>query len=351
MEASAHRGAGAVLDLNGVEAARRADVWTRAARTFFPGLKVELQSNPTLGSIQGMPFGSGSLWNVLSPPLFVSYSPTRFTPAAEPSFSIMLQLQGSTIAAQNQRTCRLEPHHLCMIDNSKRFELEVRGQPSHVMFLQIPRQIIVSRYPYLEHRTAETLDPRDGGTALLSEALQHVLEWAPSLGDEQRDSVLLAVVQLLSAARLPSSERSHDIHWRVRAALAFIDSNLGDTALTAERVARSQGISRRRLDEIFLETIGLSLTSQIWTRRLTQAAADLADRRCASASVTEIAFGVGFKSTAHFTRAFARRYHCTPCEWRRRRSEPRTTAARRIAENGAAAGSERPVSSYRLSCK
>jgi AraC-like DNA-binding protein len=67
-----------------------------------------------------------------------------------------------------------------------------------------------------------------------------------------------------------------------------------------------------------LGSLGTSLTAQIWMRRLTQAASDLLDPRFATKTVTQIAFGVGFEDAAHFARAFRRRYHCTPSEWRQR---------------------------------
>jgi len=100
--------------------------------------------------------------------------------------------------------------------------------------------------------------------------------------------------------------------------MAFIDAELSDPSLPASRVVQLEGISRRRLYEILLKTVGVSVTGQIWVRRLQQAAMDLRDPRYASRTVTQIAFGVGFEDTAHFTRAFKRRYHCTPREWRNR---------------------------------
>lgn len=307
----------ASLNLNGIDERQRANAWSDAARTYFPGLTVELKSPPALGSMQGMQFGSGYLWRIYSPPLFVSYRPSTTRAAANESFSVMLQLKGSTTAAQNRRTCRLDTHDFCVIDGRAPFELEVSSPISEIMFLQIPRSAVTSRHPYLAHRTAERFNPNDAGAVLLRSALRRILQLAPYLESDQRGATLASVAQMLGAARLPvTSERS--VNWRVRNALAYIDAHLSDTSLSAEGVARNQGISRRRLDDIFLKTLGVSLTSHIWARRLEQAAADLANPLQASTSVTQIAFSVGFKNVAHFTRAFRRRYECTPCEWRER---------------------------------
>lgn len=297
-------------------------MWASAARTFFPGVSVRTSRPDSLvGSIQGLPFGPGALWNILSPPVFVRYIPTDANADTPQTFSLMLQLEGATVAAQNRRTCRLHPLEFCVIDGNLPFELEVSGPSSQFMFLQIPRVSVLSRHPYLEHHTAETFDPEEIGVALLRRMLLGLFESASLLDDDQRAVTLAAVTQLLGAPKLPRSRTADDVGWRVRAALAYIDAELADPELTANRVARAQGISRRHLDEMLLRAIGISLTAQIWTRRLAQVATDLLDPRFASRTVTQIAFGAGFKDVAHFTRAFKRRYQCTPREWRHRSAD------------------------------
>lgn len=314
----------ACFDLSGVEEARRADLWSQTARTFFPGLSVrEVHGNPKLGTMQGTQFGPGCLWTILSPPLHVAYSPcVAAWEDTSGTFSVMLQLEGSTTVRQAERSCCLGRHEFCVVDQRTPFELVVTGLFSHVMFLQMPRNTVLSRHPYLEHRTAEPFDPHEAGATLLRSVLLSVLETAPFLENEQRSATLTAVAQLLGTPKPPGLACLDEVSWRARAALAFIDSELSDPSLTASRVAQIQGISRRRLDEILLNTVGVSVTAQIWMRRLQQAATDLIDPRYASRTVTQIAFGVGFEDAAHFTRAFKRRYHCTPRDWRIRGAQP-----------------------------
>jgi AraC family transcriptional regulator, positive regulator of tynA and feaB len=305
------------LDLQRVDEAQRALTWARSASAFFPGLSVrDLRANPARGSICGTSLGAGQVWTILSPPVQVSYRPRGpLDPAAE-MFSVMLQLQGSTSAMQGGQSCRLRPRDLCLIDGYAPFELEVREEFSRLMFLRVPRAMVLSRHPYLERQTARTFDPDEAGTRLLRAVLHGLLDAAPFLQDEQGAVALAGAVQLLGASQPPGGFRSAASNWRVRAALALIEADLSDPSLTANRVARAQKISRRRLDEILLETVGLSLSAHIWQRRLAQAASDLRDSRLAGRTVTQIAFGMGFTNTAHFTRAFKRRYGCSPRDWR-----------------------------------
>jgi AraC-like DNA-binding protein len=322
-----------LLNLQSVAAAQRAALWTRGVRDFFPGLSVrELGGNLNTGSISGMPFGPGRLWSVLSPPLLLSYDPAGSSEELTQQLSVMMQLHGATAARQGHRRCLLQPGHFCLIDSSAPFELEVSAS-SNVMIIQMPRPAVLGRHPHLEKHTAKVFDPQETGAALLRGLLLNVLDTAPMLENHQRAAALAAIIQLLGAPQHPGGTEVSELSWRARTALAFIESQFADTTLTACRIAQEQGISRRRLDEIMRQSVGSSLTAHIWKRRLAQAAADLAEPRRSAHSVAQIAFATGFEDAAHFARAFKRRFHCTPREWRRRNL---------LAEAGTASGT-RPV--------
>jgi AraC-like DNA-binding protein len=306
------------LDLNRIVHTQRERLWRQSAQHFFPGLSVrDMPDNPARGSIHGLPIGPGELWNILSPAAQVAYKPRGRSDDEAQWLSVMLQLQGSTSARQEGRICVLNPHDVCIIDGQHPFELEVEGSFSQLMFLRLPRALALGRHPYLERQTADVFDREDAGAQLLRTMLLGLVETAPFLRDEQGMLAITGAIQLLGMPRFSSESRTHDLAWRARTALALIDAELPDPSLTATRIASAQGISRRRLDQITLATLGTSISAQIWLRRLNQAAADLRDARLAGRSVTQIAYSVGFSSTSHFARAFKRQFRCTPLQWRR----------------------------------
>lgn len=309
----------ALLDLNAVDEPSRPAAWQRCAKDCFPGLSV-LDLGPQLpfGVICESSLGSGRLWSILSPPLRVSYDPADADCESTELFSIMLQLAGSTLARQSGRCDELQPGGLCVIDGAYPFELEVTGAHSRFMVLQMPRYAAVGRHPHLERHTAEAFDPAEPGTTVLRNLLLTLLDAFATLACDQRAAAFAAVIQLLGAPRLREPPRARGIDWRVRAALAHIDATLADPDLDASHVAAAQGISRRRLDEIMVSEMGTPVTAQIWLRRLEQAARDLVDPNLEAQTVTQIAFAAGFADAAHFTRAFKRRFGCTPSEWRGR---------------------------------
>lgn len=313
-----------MLDLQAVEAGLRWQTWARAADQFFPGLNVrELTASPAAGWMRGRRFGPGELWSIFSPPLHIEYAPSRGEAAGQcglalkDSFSLMLQIRGSTLTSQDGRVCCLEGGQICLVDGTIPFDLEVVGAFSQLMFLRMPRQLLLSKQPHLRQRTAAIFDPREAGTKLLSTVLLDVLQATAQLEQEQCTALLLALAQMLGVLK----SRPDDTHWRVQGALAFIDAHLSDASLTATRVAQAQQISRRRLDDIMLGAVGTSLTAQIWLRRLLQASDALLDPRQTRRSIGDIAFDCGFTDTAHFTRAFKRHYGCTPRRWRIRNAD------------------------------
>jgi len=306
------------FDLEGVETEHRAERWCQAAGSMFPGLRARVsRAEMPVGSISGQAFGPGQLWQILSPPVSVDCEPSPGDPFAQ-ALSVMLQLQGSTVATQGQHMCMLTPGEICLIDGAVDFHLDVAADFSQIMFLRMPRYLVLSRYPYLENRMAQKFEPDEPGTGVLRSVLTGLLESAPLLEPDQCTTAMVGAACLLGVPKPPQSDANLELNWRVRAALAYIDAELPDPALNATRVATAQSISRRRLDEILLQTVGLSLNAQIWNRRLAQAATDLRDPRHASRTVTDIAFAVGFVDAAHFARSFKRRYLCSPRDWRSR---------------------------------
>jgi len=99
---------------------------------------------------------------------------------------------------------------------------------------------------------------------------------------------------------------------RVRAAIAdhLADEDYGPNAL-ADDVGQSRRTLFRRVEEL----VGLSPMELIWKVRL-DTAARLLDQK--EGSVSEIAYGVGFKGVSHFSKKFRAAHGMTPSRYRDR---------------------------------
>jgi transcriptional regulator GlxA family with amidase domain len=83
-------------------------------------------------------------------------------------------------------------------------------------------------------------------------------------------------------------------------------------------VARDGYVSVRQLHRLFARE-GLTFAGWVREQRLRRCRDDLADPRLSHLTVAEIAARWGFRSAAHFSRAFEARYAITPSRSRRGR--------------------------------
>lgn len=102
---------------------------------------------------------------------------------------------------------------------------------------------------------------------------------------------------------------------RLQDVLRYIEVHLSDPRLSTAMVAQACGISTRYLSHL-LKQSGTSFSTLMWEQRLKTASRWLASTQPGDISIAEVAFRVGFKSPAHFSRLFKRVYGKGPREYR-----------------------------------
>lgn len=95
----------------------------------------------------------------------------------------------------------------------------------------------------------------------------------------------------------------------------YIQQRLADTDLTPEAVREHLGVSRSLAYKVFAPVGGISAFIQ--GRRLDQAFDAILQDRAEQQTLAEIAYRHGFRSDAHFSRAFRARFGVTPGRLRR----------------------------------
>lgn len=129
------------------------------------------------------------------------------------------------------------------------------------------------------------------------------------------DSALAVVADAIrdSASAAPVRQSLPDI--RLQDALRYIDVHLSDPGLTIAMVAEANDISPRYLS-FLLKQNGTPFSELIWDKRMDIASRWLASTRPGDISIAQVAFRVGFKSPAHFSRMFKRVFNKGPREYR-----------------------------------
>jgi len=97
--------------------------------------------------------------------------------------------------------------------------------------------------------------------------------------------------------------------------LKVINDNLANPDLTSEMLANEVGLSRVHMYRKLKELTNQSATNYIRNIRLTKAAELLSENR---ASVSEVAYLVGFRTPNHFSTAFKELYGVSPSEYTRK---------------------------------
>jgi AraC-like DNA-binding protein len=91
-----------------------------------------------------------------------------------------------------------------------------------------------------------------------------------------------------------------------------LDDNLADPHFNAETFCEKLAMSRMQLHRKLLTYTGLSTTAFIRSQRLKQAVHIL---KTSDASISEIAYAVGFNTPSYFIKCFKEIYKMTPVEY------------------------------------
>ncbi|GAB0102254.1 hypothetical protein JMUB6875_12210 [Nocardia sp. JMUB6875] len=229
---------------------------------------------------------------------------------------LSIHLTGTGWVDQAGRTARLTANAATLLDTARPYELRLDSVQSQLV-LQVPR--VRLRGAVIRDSTARLID-LDAPTLII---LRHVLTGIMKEGCPTGTANQLAdtVADLLSALL-----RQHtDGHGTppplagealLHAARTFMRRHLTDPNLDVDAIASAHGVSRRYLELQFART-GDSPATHLRGLRLAEAQRRL---HKTSATVADIAYGVGFNDVNTFTRAFRRTHKITPREWRAHQS-------------------------------
>jgi len=290
-------------------------------------------------SVTGRGLGGVQVWLIEASPM----SAVRARPHIEASgddYLLALHVRGSAHGAQDGREVALGPGDFALFDSGRPYAISFTGPGvfRHVVF-QVPRASLDARGA-TGAVTARRVPAASRAGRLVSPYLRTLARPAPSEPDVLRGGPLrelaepypgyplgeafidagldLAVGALRTVAGYAGRRRGS----AGRELRDYALAHLGDPGLSPEAVALACYVSVRQLHRVFARE-GLTFGGWVREQRLRRCRDDLADPALSHLSAAEIAARWGFRSAAHFTRAFRARYGDTPAS---RRAQP----ARRI---------------------
>ncbi|TWB58339.1 AraC family transcriptional regulator [Rhizobium sp. ERR 922] len=241
------------------------------------------------------------------------------TPNDPDAIKLIVQTEGCASLTQGGLHAPVSRNALVVYDPSRPYML-TNSTPVRQLLLQLPRHSLPATalerlsQPFTAHAD------KDGMCRILLSLMDSTIHEIDHLDEARRASVgqtMLELVRTMIGADLqqatPVANPLHTLLQRIR---DFIDLNLERPDLTITMIARRMGCSVRYVYRAF-EVECLTPSDYIWDLRVQKAAEKLRDAGGYAGEISEIAFALGFSSSAHFSRAFRLRYGVSPSQWRK----------------------------------
>lgn len=197
----------------------------------------------------------------------------------------------------------------CQTDDDRVHEVLHVTIPTHILRSFIPDDI----------RTGFAVPTDRREFAIAEHILVDILESDDRLSDQSAllllESALTLLGHAISGCDTGAPARQTVSSRRLQDVLRFIEVHLSDPNLSTMMVAKGCGISPRYLS-FLLRLHGTSFSTLVWEQRLQKAKNWLCSTRADEVSISEVAYSMGFKSPAHFSRMFKRVFKLNPREYR-----------------------------------
>ena len=130
----------------------------------------------------------------------------------------------------------------------------------------------------------------------------HARELAASLDVKLRKDLPLVAYRQLTLEPFKDKEKA--------AVLRFIATNYTNPDLDLDTVVTGAGTNRNKVNEVLKAELGMTFTAYVKKLRLTEAARLLTENP--AATVSEVAYSVGYGNISYFNKLFKEEYGCTP---------------------------------------
>ena len=277
------------------------------------------------GSVVSGDWGGLRVWRVSATPMSAVRAERHIRSSACDDYLLALHVSGSAHAFQDDRRVTLGPGDFALFDPTRPYAITFRGTGTfeHLIY-QVPRASLdARRLP--RNTTALAVRAASSAGRLVSPYLRTLAQPAPAGSNPPAQAFIDAGLDLAASALRTVIGPAGQLDLRRRALAGQLKgyalAHLGDPALSPDAAARASYISVRQLHRLFAHD-GTSFGAWVREQRLRRCRDDLASQQLSHRAIAEIAAHWGFRSPAHFTRAFRARYGITPAELRRTARSP-----------------------------
>jgi len=290
----------------------RARYWNEVADRAFTGTYVNVPGEDFSGSMLAWRVGDLDMIRTNSTRSAVGRTPL---PQDDERLILHLQCRGTSEHLQNHAECLLEPGDFVLASPHTPYSIKLTGH--EMLVVEFPRAPLAERFPGVDDALLRRMCGATPGGRVFHDFLLSLWQQGERASqDPEWESGVNAVFYDLAAlamrgAQRPSTDAGDaDLRRRV---VAMVEANLEDPALRTASIAEACNISVRTVQNVFA-AMGTTPSAHILEQRLRRAADRLVARP--DASITEIAFALGFNDSAYFTRCFRQQFGAAPRDWR-----------------------------------
>ncbi len=264
--------------------------------------------------------GELRVWRVTGSPMSARRSMRHINASTAGDYLLALHVAGAARASQDGRDVDLGPGDFALFDPARPYSITFRaaGSFAHIIY-QVPRASLDARGQ--AGKVTALRVPAAGAPGRLASPYLRALatpQRAPADAAPGQTFVDIALDLVAGALRATAGHAGEPPRAaaRISELKTYALGHLGDPDLSPESVARARYVSVRQLHRLFASE---ELSFAAWTReqRLRRCRDDLADPRLRHLPVSAIAGRWGYRSPAHFSRAFSSRFGVSPRELRR----------------------------------
>jgi AraC-like DNA-binding protein len=301
------------LDLDALPRAERLDRWREALEPVFEITPDAAENGTAFSGVIAMAhLGDALISEVRSGPQLFDRSRAHARRSGLDHFMVQTFRHGSHDGACGDSPVHRRQGDVWILDLGQ----ETRTQASHFanVTLIIPRDRVL---PLLKGGEVHGATLRQGSASarLIASHLETLSAAAPELTLAEATAAVDAAALMIAGAWSSLRETRAEVGAAIRATARravgdHIDRHLMDERLSPESLRRQFRMSRATLYRLFEDEGGVA--AYILGRRLDRCRALLAADSPPRQTIGEIAFGHGFASDAHFSRAFRRRFGMAP---------------------------------------
>lgn len=301
------------FDTHRLAPAKRLTFWNELVEQVYTGTWINTPKQDFAAEMWRWKVGELRMIRPISDPAHVGRSADRSLD--EEHLVLHLQRRGKSCHRQDRQEAELAPGDFILTSAARSYSIEANSH--EMLVVQFPRRLIEGKVRGLDDRIA-TLVPGTGPSQrvfhdfLLSlwrqgDQSHSDPDWQSGVAAVFADLLALAVNIAPGDAEVgPGSPLR-------RRLLSLIEARLSDPDLRTAAIAEEIGVTPRTVQNVFA-AMGTTPVGYIAERRLQRAAEMLLSN--AAASVTDIAFELGFNDSAYFARCFRQRFNMTPRDYR-----------------------------------